>query len=117
MLLTECDVNLFGNDRQPLGEPYGIFVGEGKFYLVLDHFESGCGLLGEAIDQIGWSDAVILVQLEPCVGSGRRRVGASSMSGHRRSRQSTSRLSGNRCSRRAGASVAQREVFVNAARG
>ena len=70
VLLTACDVDLFGNDRQPLVGPYGIFVGEGKFYLVLDHFESGCGLLGEAIYQIGWSDAVILAQLEPCVGEG-----------------------------------------------
>ena len=68
LLLAACDVDLFGNDRQPLVGPYGIFVGETKFYLVLDHFEGGCGLLGDAIYQIGWSDAVILVQLEPCGG-------------------------------------------------
>jgi len=70
LCLAACDVDLFGNDRQPLVGPYGVFVGEGKYYLVLDRFQAGCGLLGAAIHQIGWNERVILVQLEPCVGDG-----------------------------------------------
>ena len=70
LCLAACDVDLFGNDRQPLVGPYGVFVGEGKYYLVLDRFQAGCGLLGDAIHQIGWNERVILVQLEPCVGDG-----------------------------------------------
>ena len=70
LVLSACDVDLFGNDRQPLVGPYGIFVGEGKFYLVLDRFDSGCGLLGDAIHRIGWNQDVILIEVEPCVGNG-----------------------------------------------
>jgi hypothetical protein len=68
--LAACDVDLFGNDRRPLIGPYGIFVGEGKFYLVLDQYRAPCGgLLDAAVYQIGWNDATILVQVEPCGGA------------------------------------------------
>jgi hypothetical protein len=70
LLLGACDVDLFGTDRQPLVGRYGIYVAEGKFYLVLDNHENICGLVDGAIHKIGWSDAVILVQVEPCVEKG-----------------------------------------------
>jgi len=70
LILAACDVDLFGVDRQSLVGPYGIYVAEGKFYLVLDSVENVCGLVDGAISQIGWSDAVILVQVEPCVEKG-----------------------------------------------
>jgi hypothetical protein len=41
LALSACDVDLFGNDGQPLVEPYGIVVVEGNFYLIRDRFESG----------------------------------------------------------------------------
>jgi len=68
--LIACDVDLFGTDRRPLVGPYGIFVHEGTFFLVLESIEMPCELLGDAIYQIGWNDRLILAQLEPRVGEG-----------------------------------------------
>lgn len=65
--LAACDLDLFGNDRRPLVGPYGLFVGEGKYFLVLDRYRGPCGgLLDDAVYQIGWNEKNILVQVEPC---------------------------------------------------
>ena len=69
--LAACDIDLFGNDRRSIVGPYGLFVVEGgKYYLVLDKFQDGCGILGGSVRQIGWSDQVILVDQETCGGRG-----------------------------------------------
>ena len=67
-----CDIDLFGNDRRSVVGPYGLFVGEGTYYLVLDKFEPPCGILGGSVQQIGWNDRVILVQQKTCGGRGGR---------------------------------------------
>src|SRR5439155_18401200 len=72
VVCAACDIDLFGNDRRSVVGPYGLFVGEGKYYLVLDKFENGCGILGGSVRQIGWNDRIILVEQETCGGNGAR---------------------------------------------
>jgi hypothetical protein len=68
--LVACDIDLFGNDRRTIAGPYGLFVGETKFYLILDKWENNrpCGILEGSVTELGWNDQVILANQETCSG-------------------------------------------------
>ena len=53
-------------DRRTIVGPYGLVVGDGKFYLILDQWESNqpCGILDGAVTELGWNDQVIVVNQE-----------------------------------------------------
>jgi hypothetical protein len=66
MAVAACDIDPFGFDRRTIVGPYGLFVGEGKFYLILDKWENNrpCGILDGSVTELGWNDQVILVNQE-----------------------------------------------------
>src|SRR4029450_3817366 len=66
--IAACDVDLFGNDRRSIVGPYGLFVGEGSYWVVLDGPSSNREVLGGTVRQIGWNEKVILFEQETCGG-------------------------------------------------
>jgi len=69
-LQAACDIDLFGNDRRAIVGPYGLFLGEGKFYLILDKWDNKqpCGILEGSVTELGWNDEVILANQQTCSG-------------------------------------------------
>lgn len=68
--LTACDIDLFGNGRRAIAGPYGLFIREGKFYVVLDKWENNrpCGILEGSVTELGWNDLLIVANQETCSG-------------------------------------------------
>jgi hypothetical protein len=68
--LAACDIDVFGNDRRTVAGPYGLFVADGKFYLIFDKWDNlrPCGILEGSITELGWNDQIILAKQDTCSG-------------------------------------------------